>query len=76
MKVRSEVEVLKTPQFHTWIVPLIVQVAELYRVIEEQNKTLCSLKELANRNQLQQLQVGPPHKAQFCFINYQAAYLK
>ena len=34
-----------------------VQAAELYRVIEEQNKMLCSLKELANRNQLQQLQV-------------------
>ncbi|XP_035509259.1 myomegalin-like [Morone saxatilis] len=33
------------------------QAAELYRVIEEQNKMLCSLKELANRNQLQQLQV-------------------
>lgn len=37
------------------------QAAELYRVIEEQNKMLCSLKELANRNQLQQLQVRPPH---------------
>ncbi|KAM9358453.1 myomegalin [Symphorus nematophorus] len=35
-----------------------VQAAELYRVIEEQNKMLCSLKELANRNQLQQLQVS------------------
>uniref|UniRef100_A0A668SI60 Uncharacterized protein n=1 Tax=Oreochromis aureus TaxID=47969 RepID=A0A668SI60_OREAU len=34
------------------------EVAELYRVIEEQNKTLCSLKELANRNQLQQLQAS------------------
>ncbi|XP_044056839.1 myomegalin isoform X2 [Siniperca chuatsi] len=34
------------------------QAAELYRVIEEQNKMLCSLKELANRNQLQQLQVS------------------
>ncbi|KAE8294671.1 Myomegalin Cardiomyopathy-associated protein 2 Phosphodiesterase 4D-interacting protein [Larimichthys crocea] len=35
-----------------------VQAAELYLVIEEQNKMLCSLKELANRNQLQQLQVS------------------
>ncbi|KAM8744919.1 myomegalin isoform 2-T2 [Acanthopagrus schlegelii] len=34
------------------------QAAELYRVIEEQNKMLCSLKELANRNQLQQLQAS------------------
>ncbi|KAM6938464.1 myomegalin isoform 7-T7 [Lycodopsis pacificus] len=34
------------------------EAAELYRVIEEQNKMLCSLKELANRNQLQQLQVS------------------
>ncbi|CAI5636863.1 unnamed protein product [Oreochromis niloticus] len=34
------------------------EVAELYRVIEEQNKTLCSFKELANRNQLQQLQAS------------------
>ncbi|KAE8294668.1 Myomegalin Cardiomyopathy-associated protein 2 Phosphodiesterase 4D-interacting protein [Larimichthys crocea] len=34
------------------------QAAELYLVIEEQNKMLCSLKELANRNQLQQLQVS------------------
>ncbi|KAF3835548.1 hypothetical protein F7725_028106 [Dissostichus mawsoni] len=32
------------------------EAAELCRVIEEQNKMLCSLKELANRNQLQQLQ--------------------
>uniref|UniRef100_A0A3Q1FTM0 Myomegalin-like n=1 Tax=Acanthochromis polyacanthus TaxID=80966 RepID=A0A3Q1FTM0_9TELE len=32
------------------------EVAELYRVIEEQSKMLCSLKELGNRNQLQQLQ--------------------
>uniref|UniRef100_A0A3B4ZTJ2 Myomegalin-like n=1 Tax=Stegastes partitus TaxID=144197 RepID=A0A3B4ZTJ2_9TELE len=29
------------------------EIAELYRVIEEQNKMLCSLKELANHNQLQ-----------------------
>ncbi|CAL8306599.1 unnamed protein product [Lota lota] len=29
------------------------EAAELYRVIEEQNNTLCSLKELAGRNQLQ-----------------------
>ncbi|KAF3690479.1 Myomegalin Cardiomyopathy-associated protein 2 Phosphodiesterase 4D-interacting protein [Channa argus] len=29
------------------------EAAELYSVIEEQNKMLCSLKELANRNQLQ-----------------------
>ncbi|KAM7012272.1 myomegalin [Tautogolabrus adspersus] len=34
------------------------QAAELCRVIEEQNKMLCSLKELANRSQLQQLQVS------------------
>ncbi|GLD67213.1 myomegalin, partial [Lates japonicus] len=34
------------------------EAAELYRVIEEQNKMLCSLKELASRNQLQQLQVS------------------
>ncbi|XP_045906342.1 myomegalin isoform X2 [Micropterus dolomieu] len=34
------------------------QAAELFRVIEEQNKMLCSLKELANRNQLQQLQLS------------------
>ncbi|XP_042369157.1 myomegalin [Plectropomus leopardus] len=34
------------------------EAAELYRVIEEQNKMLCSLKELSNRNQLQQLQVA------------------
>ncbi|XP_070764419.1 myomegalin [Enoplosus armatus] len=34
------------------------QAAELYRVIEEQNKMLCSLKELANRSQLQQLQAS------------------
>ncbi|XP_039983654.1 LOW QUALITY PROTEIN: myomegalin [Xiphias gladius] len=34
------------------------EAAELNRVIEEQNKTLCSLKELANRSQLQQLQVS------------------
>ncbi|XP_029284953.1 myomegalin isoform X3 [Cottoperca gobio] len=34
------------------------EAAELYRVIEEQNKMLCSLKELTNRNQLQQLQVS------------------
>lgn len=36
------------------------QAAELYRVIEEQNNVLCSLKELANRTQLQTLQVSPP----------------
>ncbi|XP_047442806.1 myomegalin isoform X4 [Mugil cephalus] len=35
-----------------------VEVAELYQVIEEQNKMLRSLKELTNRNQLQQLQVS------------------
>ncbi|XP_056132763.1 LOW QUALITY PROTEIN: myomegalin [Lampris incognitus] len=34
------------------------ETAELYRVIEKQNKMLCSLKELANRNQLQQLQMS------------------
>ncbi|KAM4629781.1 myomegalin [Polymixia lowei] len=34
------------------------EAAELYRVIEEQNTMLCSLKELANRSQLQQLQVS------------------
>ncbi|XP_026178954.1 myomegalin isoform X3 [Mastacembelus armatus] len=34
------------------------EAAELYRVIEEQKKMLCSLKELANRHQLQQLQVS------------------
>ncbi|CAB1323884.1 unnamed protein product, partial [Coregonus sp. 'balchen'] len=34
------------------------EAAELYRVIEEQNNMLCSLKELANRNQLQTLQVS------------------
>ncbi|KAL7397807.1 hypothetical protein ABVT39_028209 [Epinephelus coioides] len=34
------------------------EAADLYRVIDEQNKMLCSLKELANRNQLQQLQVS------------------
>ncbi|XP_062419631.1 myomegalin isoform X2 [Pungitius pungitius] len=34
------------------------EAAELCRVIEEQNKMLCSLKELANRSQLQQLQVS------------------
>ncbi|XP_063747447.1 myomegalin isoform X2 [Eleginops maclovinus] len=34
------------------------EAAELCRVIEEQNKMLCSLKELANRNQLQQLQAS------------------
>ncbi|XP_014024222.2 myomegalin isoform X2 [Salmo salar] len=34
------------------------EAAELYRVIEEQNKVLCSLKELANRTQLQTLQVS------------------
>ncbi|KAM3875832.1 myomegalin [Diretmus argenteus] len=34
------------------------EAAELYSVIEEQNKMLCSLKALANRNQLQQLQVS------------------
>ncbi|KAM3620473.1 uncharacterized protein V6R79_024077 [Siganus canaliculatus] len=34
------------------------QAAELYRVIEEQNKMLCSLKELAGRSQLQQLQAS------------------
>ncbi|XP_074492465.1 myomegalin isoform X5 [Sebastes fasciatus] len=34
------------------------EAAEMYRVIEEQNKMLCSLKELANRSQLQQLQVS------------------
>ncbi|XP_056233549.1 myomegalin isoform X3 [Seriola aureovittata] len=34
------------------------EASELYSVIEEQNKMLCSLKELANRNQLQQLQVS------------------
>lgn len=39
-----------------------VQAAELYRVIEERNKMLCSLKELASRNQLQQLQVRLPHR--------------
>ncbi|XP_035799766.2 myomegalin isoform X5 [Amphiprion ocellaris] len=32
------------------------EVAELYRVIEEQSRMLCCLKELANHNQLQQLQ--------------------
>ncbi|XP_029355168.1 myomegalin isoform X3 [Echeneis naucrates] len=36
------------------------EAAELYRVIEEQNKMLCSLKELSNCNQLQQLQVSGP----------------
>ncbi|XP_052336100.1 myomegalin-like isoform X5 [Oncorhynchus keta] len=34
------------------------EAAELYRVIEEQNNLLCSLKELANRTQLQTLQVS------------------
>ncbi|CAJ1059465.1 myomegalin isoform X4 [Xyrichtys novacula] len=34
------------------------QAAELCHVIEEQNKMLCSLKELANHSQLQQLQVS------------------
>ncbi|XP_042177540.1 myomegalin isoform X4 [Oncorhynchus tshawytscha] len=34
------------------------EAAELYRVIEEQNNVLCSLKELANRTQLQTLQVS------------------
>uniref|UniRef100_A0A4W5Q588 Si:ch211-242b18.1 n=1 Tax=Hucho hucho TaxID=62062 RepID=A0A4W5Q588_9TELE len=34
------------------------EAAELYRVIEEQNDMLCSLKELANRNQVQTLQVS------------------
>ncbi|XP_075342190.1 myomegalin isoform X8 [Odontesthes bonariensis] len=34
------------------------EAAELFGVIEEQNKMLCSLKELANRSQLQQLQVS------------------
>ncbi|XP_035862912.1 myomegalin isoform X8 [Sander lucioperca] len=34
------------------------EAAELYRVIEEQNKMLCSLKELTQRSQLQQLQVS------------------
>ncbi|XP_041646871.1 myomegalin isoform X3 [Cheilinus undulatus] len=34
------------------------QAAELLHVIEDQNKMLCSLKELANRSQLQQLQVS------------------
>ncbi|XP_078114405.1 myomegalin isoform X3 [Sander vitreus] len=34
------------------------EAAELYRVIEEQNKMLCSLKELAQRSQLQQLQMS------------------
>ncbi|XP_065811624.1 myomegalin isoform X2 [Labrus bergylta] len=34
------------------------QAAELCRVIEEQNKMLCSLKEFASRSQLQQLQVS------------------
>ncbi|TNN74749.1 Myomegalin [Liparis tanakae] len=34
------------------------EAAELYRVIEEQNKMLFSLKEIANRSQLQQLQVS------------------
>ncbi|KAK5605668.1 hypothetical protein CRENBAI_008116 [Crenichthys baileyi] len=33
------------------------EVSELCRVIEEQNKMLCSLRELANHSQLQQLQV-------------------
>ncbi|XP_069378801.1 myomegalin isoform X4 [Paralichthys olivaceus] len=32
------------------------EAADLYQVIEEQNKMLCSLKELTNRQQLQQLQ--------------------
>ncbi|XP_056269979.1 myomegalin isoform X4 [Pseudoliparis swirei] len=34
------------------------EAAELYRVIEEQNKMLFSLKDIANRSQLQQLQVS------------------
>ncbi|XP_031641438.1 myomegalin isoform X1 [Oncorhynchus kisutch] len=34
------------------------EAAELYRVIEEQNDMLCSLKDLANRNQVQTLQVS------------------
>ncbi|XP_059197908.1 myomegalin [Centropristis striata] len=34
------------------------EAAELCRVIDEQNKMLCSLKELANRSQLQQLQAS------------------
>ncbi|XP_069009006.1 myomegalin isoform X2 [Embiotoca jacksoni] len=34
------------------------EAAEIYRVIKEQNKMLCSLKELTNRSQLQQLQVS------------------
>lgn len=42
---------------YSMCVSVCVQAAELYRVIEEQNKMLCSLKGLANRNQLQQLQV-------------------
>lgn len=52
-----------------------VQVAELYRVIEEQNKILCSLKELANHNQLQQLQVCPLHKAQLHITTCQTTCL-
>ncbi|XP_029985346.1 LOW QUALITY PROTEIN: myomegalin-like, partial [Sphaeramia orbicularis] len=34
------------------------EAAELYRVIEEQNRMLCSLRELTNRSQMQQLQVS------------------
>ncbi|KAM6962436.1 myomegalin [Aplochiton taeniatus] len=34
------------------------EAVELYRVIEEQGTMLCSFKELANRNQLQQLQMS------------------
>ncbi|XP_055779300.1 myomegalin-like isoform X2 [Salvelinus fontinalis] len=34
------------------------EAAELYRVIEEQNNVLCSLKELANRTEVQTLQVS------------------
>lgn len=38
---------------------MFVQAAELCHVIKEQNKMLCSLKELANHSQMQQLQVYP-----------------
>lgn len=41
-----------------------VQAAELCQVIDEQNRMLCSLRELAGRSQLQQLQVCPPPRSQ------------
>uniref|UniRef100_H2ME18 Uncharacterized protein n=1 Tax=Oryzias latipes TaxID=8090 RepID=H2ME18_ORYLA len=40
------------------------EAAELCQVIDEQNRMLCSLRELAGRSQLQQLQVCPPPRSQ------------